>query len=272
MAVPNGVPYRLFRTDTSGPLVVTTWQAPATTLRVSEDALLVVPQGLHTLRAAALDGVTPTAATPGAAGVNGAVWASAVLSAALRSHSPALDCLDAANRELHRPGLPGRDQRQATAAVADIRLSCGQLQVHVVRSGDCDVWARSGQVWTQLCPGPMLDPAVRARLTAWRLANPEAEFARTQDIEREWLADPAVWNSTPVGRFETLRVQTMDALVDELVLATDGALLDGDRVGDLDGWLARIRDVEASQVDDGARVKKNDDIAVIRVTPAGPDH
>ncbi len=54
---------------------------------------------------------------------------------------------------------------------------------------------------------------------------------------------------------------------DELVLASDGARLARERQGELEGWLAQLRDYERNECQH--ETKPHDDVTVLRVLHAG---
>lgn len=123
---------------------IETWDQARRPGAVSRDALLV-----HCcpgrLRLAVIDGVTPTECIPEYAGVDGAIWAAALVRASLLADSHLDACATAANGALRAAGgVPSpRDRPQASFLAAD--LSDGGVEL--VRAGDCEAWTRVPEGW-----------------------------------------------------------------------------------------------------------------------------
>lgn len=243
--------------------LVETWEAPSRPGLNSADHWLVAPRADGSLRVAVADGVTPTRATPGALGLSGDVYGACLVLAAMRADAPLERCAERANAELHRPGLPGRDQPQATFVAAD--LDPGG-DVRLVRGGDCEAWAEREDGWDALLNGEILEPDVRERLLVERRAEPRAGHDRVAAIERELLREPAGWLTSPPGRFAEPRLEAVAAPeLSSLVLATDGARLTAERLEILDDWLRNgLRDWEREHR--AASTYRHGDIAVLRIT------
>ena len=149
---------------------VETWEQPSGDA-ASQDAQLVwADPGLPRLRVAVLDGVTPTRHCRNVAGVDGAMYASAVVRLALqRSRGSLADSLLAANRHLHTATLGrSRDQAQSCVTAADVYPD-GRIEL--VRAGDCEAWARTGDGWVPLGCGTALAAPCRSRVG--RVAAPQ---------------------------------------------------------------------------------------------------
>jgi hypothetical protein len=255
----------------SGGWQVESWEQPSGSAG-SQDAKLVRPdQATGRLRVAAVDGVTPSARCRTVAGVDGAMYAAAIVRLALQRTDAALDrCVVAANRHLHDPALRrSRDQTQACVAAADISPDG---HVEVVRAGDCEAWARTEQGWVALGSGTALTPEVAREWAAWQHRHAGISRDVRHDAEERFLGRPEAWTSTAVGRFGEPLLQRFSADgVRELVLASDGARLSEPVLDDLPAWLGDLRRWEGQRSDLGRAAEKvHDDVTVLRVRPAAP--
>jgi hypothetical protein len=236
-----------------------------------QDAHVAVALPSGVVRIAAIDGCTPTPHTPTVAGVNGATYAAGLLAGALLADRPAADVLREVNAHLAGIGggwLPGH-RPQASVVVADVVARDGQLEYSAWAAGDCELWVADGS-WRQVAGGACTSDATRA---AWAdklvaLRERGATFDELYAAECEHFADAALYvNHTPVGRFPQLVVSHASGVADELVAATDGALLDAGRCGDVAGAVADVRDRERAG-GSGSRLKASDDLTVVYVAPA----
>lgn len=232
--------------------------------QVSQDAALVRATG-QGIRLAAIDGCTPMRESRPAAGVDAAVWASGVLLTALRSNERAERCLRAANRALHDPSQPiGQAQRQAAAVIADIHDATPGV-VELVRAMDCEAWVFDGRAWSRAFCTPRLKRAPLAAFERWLEAHPDATHREHQQAEESHFGARESWQVTSVGRFETPLLESAVLRgVERLVLASDGARLDGERVANLPQWLAQLRAFERAHPPKFSR-KLHDDVTVLSV-------
>jgi hypothetical protein len=234
----------------------------------SQDAKLVWPDPTVGLRVAVLDGVTPSLRCRTVVGVDGAMYAAAIVSLALQRTGGAPDeCVLAANRHLHDPALArSRDQMQACVTVADLSPDG---HVEVVRAGDCEAWARTEEGWVTFGAGTALTADVEAE---WAHRNHGVSRDVRHDAEERFLGRPEAWTSTAVGRFGEPLLQRFSADgVQELVLASDGARLSEAVLDDLPAWLGDLRRWEGQRSDLGRAAEKvHDDVTVLRVRPAVP--
>jgi hypothetical protein len=252
----------------SGGWQVESWEQPSGSAG-SQDAKLVRPdQATGRLRVAAVDGVTPSARCRTVAGVDGAMYAAAIVRLALQRTDAALDrCVVAANRHLHDPALRrSRDQTQACVAAADISPDG---HVEVVRAGDCEAWARTEQGWVALGSGTALTPEVAREWAAWQRRHAGISRDVRHDAEERFLGRPQAWTSTALGRFASPVLQRFAADgVLELVLASDGARLSEAALDDVPSWLGGLRDWEARRSELGRAAEKvHDDVTVLRLRP-----
>jgi hypothetical protein len=237
----------------------------------SQDAKLVWPDPTVGLRVAVLDGVTPSLRCRTVVGVDGAMYAAAIVSLALQRTGGAPDeCVLAANRHLHDPALArSRDQMQACVTVADLSPDG---HVDVVRAGDCEAWARTEQGWVAFGAGTALTAEVEAEWAEWQRRHPGVSRDVRHDAEERFLGRPEAWTSTAVGRFGEPLLQCFSADgVQELVLASDGARLSESVLDELPAWLGDLRRWEGQRSDLGRAAEKvHDDVTVLRVRPAVP--
>lgn len=254
------------------------WASASGCAPTSQDAWTIHAAG-DVLRLAALDGITPTSATPERCGLDGAAWAARLAAATLASATPAPDAMVLANRHLlDQPGTREtlhRDRPHTMAAVADISAvdaadGADALELTVTIAGDCQAFVERGGRWTEVEPGPLLTDAARAAWRAWRAEHPEVADP-LNDIAEGYevvVGHPSAWNSPPIGLFDGVSWPTHHFGTEwtGVVVASDGARLDPDRVAELDRWLARLRDVEG--VEHGADFKPHDDVVVLRARPS----
>jgi len=76
---------------------------------------------------------------------------------------------------------------------------------------------------------------------------------------------PAAWLTAALGRFPDIKTEAaaMESF-EELVLASDGARLDPERLSDLGAWLDDLRAWEREHLRPRAGAKMHDDLTVIR--------
>jgi serine/threonine protein phosphatase PrpC len=245
------------------------WENAAEVARM-QDAKLVWPKPTSgRLRVAVVDGVTPTARCATVVGVDGAMYASAIVRLALqRTERPLVDCMLAANRHLHDRSLArSRDQTQACVTAVDLHTDG---RVEVVRAGDCEAWARTGQSWVALACGTALTTGVAAEWAEWQRRNAGVDRDARHDAEERFLGRPEAWTSTALGRFSSPVLQRFSADgVSELVLASDGARLSQPALDDLPGWLGGLRDWERQRAELGLAAEKvHDDVTVLHLRRA----
>jgi hypothetical protein len=234
----------------------------------SQDAKLVWPDPTLGLRVAVLDGVTPSLRCRTVAGVDGAMYAAAIVRLALQRTGGALDeCVLAANRHLHDPGLArSRDQTQACVTAADLSPDG---HVELVRAGDCEAWARTEHGWVSFGSGTALTADVEAEWAGWQRRHATVSRDVRHDAEERFLGRRLAWTSTAVGRFASPVLQHFAAdRVLELVLASDGARLSAPVLDDLPSWLGGLRRWEAQRRHLGRAAEKvHDDVTVLRLRP-----
>ena len=233
----------------------------------SQDAMLVWPGPTPgRMRVAAVDGVTPSPGCRTVVGVDGAMYAAAIVRLALQQTERGLEqCVMAANDHLHDPTLTrSRDQMQACVTAADL---FPDGRVEVVRAGDCEAWARTHDGWIALGSGTALTADVAAEWDAWQHRHPTIDRATRHDAEERFLGRPQAWTSTALGRFAApvLRRFTAEHVL-ELVLASDGARLSEDVLHDLPTWLGELREWEGRRSHLGRAAEKvHDDVTVLRL-------
>jgi hypothetical protein len=247
---------------------VESWEQPSGASG-SQDAKLVWPHANGgRLRVAALDGVTPSLRCRTVVGVDGAMYAAAIVRLALQQTDAPLDrCMLTANGHLHDPTLGrSRDQPQACVTAAEI---FPDGHVEVVRAGDCEAWARTSQGWVSLGSGTALTADVAAEWAEWQRCHATVGRDLRHDAEERFLGRQEAWISTALGRFASPVLQRFAADdVLELVLASDGARLSEPVLDDLPSWLGGLRHWEGRRSGLGrAADKRHDDVTVLRLTP-----
>ena len=244
------------------------WDESSAPDRVSQDDHLLI-QRVGVVRAAVLDGVTPTLNTRRPCGQDGAVWAAGVARTAFRTTEGLEDAVAEANTLLCDPAITARDNAQATCVACDLH---GTGEIEFIRAGDCEAWTRApGQVWRSLFPDPMWTTQASSEWKAWAESHPGATRPERQNAQARLMADEARWNTTPLGLFVQVKVQRATANgINEIVLASDGARLNAQRMDDLDGWMDGLRSWEEVEMTGLAAEKRHDDVTVIHLFRAAP--
>jgi hypothetical protein len=222
---------------------------------VSRDDHLITTLPGGRLRVAVLDGVTSGPDTPELAGIDGGAAAAACLRAVLRAEDDVLRAAESAGRFLRRPALIPRSQPQTCAVICDLPPRADTGQPSIVRFGDCEAWVRVLDRWRPVLAGSCLTPDAAGRLREWKRAHPDATLEEAIVAESLLTRDAAAYVTAPVGCLPDVRPEwgALPAF-DELVLASDGALLTPERLSDIEEWLM-------------ARPHE-DDVTVLRVRPA----
>lgn len=239
----------------------TVWEEAAAASGASQDAWLAVERP-YGFRVAVIDGSTAPWDARGRAGVDAAAWAAGVVRCALASDQEMVEALERANAELHQPAL--RSQAQSMATVLCVEPAGDGLLL--VRGGNCEAWISSGGRWQSLFGGQWPDDVVDAYKTTIA-ANADASAREISELEERIFGTADAWVSAPPGRFPQTKLEQASwaGEWDELVLATDGARLDHDRVAALDDWLGEIRAWERDARKGYAAEKRHDDITVVRL-------
>jgi len=250
-----------------GALEITVYESASGRAPTSQDAWVVSAFG-DRVRLAALDGITPTSATPSTLGLDGAAWAARVAAAALEVPVPAPDALGAANAYLRSLGpadLLLRDRPHTMAAVTDLVASDAGPSASISVAGDCQVFVADHGTWGEQCGGPLLTAAVRAAWRRWHEAHRDAHpVDGVAGAYEELLADPAAWRTTPIGLFSQPRLASAElapGAFDEVVVASDGARLTTASVANLADWLSDLRRHEA--IEHAGAYKPHDDVVVV---------
>ena len=170
----------------------------------------------------------------------------------------------AANGMLHDPSVePGRQVAVAMAAV-EVWGQDGGVGALAVRAGDCEVWVETEAGWGEVFAGDMLEEGARAEFEDWKMTHKGAPHSALAAFEAQLLAPAEAWRTAPLGRYGAGKLEW--ALLPKdwrgLVLASDGARLQADVLGDLEGWLEGLRAREL------ARKIPGDDVVVLRVQRA----
>jgi hypothetical protein len=248
---------------------VESWEQPSGHAGSQDAKLVWQDPTAGRLRVAVLDGVTPSQGCRTVVGVDGAMYAAAMVRLALQRPGGALDqCVLEANHHLHDPSLGrSRDQTQTCVTAVDL---FPDGHVEVLRAGDCEAWARTEQGWVALGSGTALTADVAAAWGEWQVRNAGVSRAERHDGEERFLGRPHAWTSTALGRFDppVLERFTADGVL-ELVLASDGARLSEPLLDDLPSWLGGLRRWEADRGHLGRAAEKvHDDVTVLRLRRA----
>jgi hypothetical protein len=236
------------------------WEAARERGFPSEDASLVALTG-GALRLAAIDGVTPTSSSLPVRGIPCGVAAAQLTRAVLLLELTADRALERANAALFEPQLDPRDRCQASVVVADVRGTSARL----ARAADCGAWVRSGAGWSEAFPGDMLRADARSALEESHARHRSAPPTSVAELERRLLRADSAWHTAPVGRYLVPKLEIAECDdVAELVLASDGARLTGERVATgIEQWLDQLRSWERSQPPSSR--KRHDDVVVLRM-------
>lgn len=249
----------------------------------SQDALAVVEVADRLLLGVA-DGVTPTDRTPSVGDLDGAQYAAQkIIEGIASSPKPgrAAEVFHVLNDELFREFdqrseiESSRDRPQAAAAVVDVSVSStGRTleSILITRSADCDVWVKEGDVWRTATRRHMLTDGPRHSLMRWDSLHPGATYTERFEIERNaGLDDIENWNITALGRFEEVRLETVEVGgANELLIATDGARLHHWKWQDStpDDWFRRLREWELSNL---PLHRQHSDVAALWLRSAAPN-
>ncbi len=242
------------------------WESASGCAPTSQDAWMAASVGPDRLRLAALDGITPTLRTPRVHGLDGAAWAARFTAAVLANPAPVRDALDDANAALvsQFDAARLRDRPHTAVSVAEIGIDAVTITV----AGDCQAFIASNGRWREVFGGPLFDEQTRTEWTRWRAEHPDAD--PVEDVADGYdaiLASPHVWRATPIGMFREPHYQQVSVRrqdCDGLVVASDGARLTPDRLTDLEGWLAALREWETRE--HAHDYKPHDDVTVIAAT------
>lgn len=231
--------------------------------RYSQDASLVALRTGGRLRLAAIDGATPSSQAAPLLGLDPAAYAAQLVRLALSGPSAPAEGLAEANLELNRLTVPGEQAPQAQVAVVELDPE-GRLSAW--RAGDCEVWLEGESGWQALFLEHRLTEEARLLWQGWKEEHQTASLDELVAASTALLADPAWWNSAPVGRYAELKLQEAvgEPTWRQLVLASDGARLTAERLDHLDEWLRELRSFE--RLEHAQDFKPYDDLTVIRVS------
>ena len=224
----------------------------------SEDDWIVQPL-LTGMRLAVIDGVTFTPQTPVSRPIDvAAAHPAGLVRTALKSYRPAADVIKEVNGTMFQAAefvdVP-RDRPQATCVVLDL---VPPAPVQLLQAGDCMAWLKTGGVWRSAFPGDVHTSEYRRLERSARRA--EQDHAAHLDATRSIPETIEHWWSTPLGRFPEARVRAIEVVdPDEVVLASDGALLSTEMMADLPEAMRSVWDRQRA-----ARLpKKTDDVTVL---------
>ena len=153
----------------------------------------------------------------------------------LRSLSSVPDALLRASTVLVDQELRPRTKNPlCTVAIADIAAD-GSAKFW--RCGDSEVWACIDGAWQGVLAGDMLTSPARARWDVWCAAHPDATEPEAWAAQETLLDEPDDFIAPPMGLVSVPIPQTSScAQFDEIIVATDGLILNPDRCAHLDTW------------------------------------
>lgn len=228
---------------------------------ISQDSYLVDEREGY-LRLAVCDGVTPIAQEPYRLGLDRGRFAAEVAKTALFSDHSIEDAIDIAQTEIFAE-TDDSDRPKTALVAADITREGSR----VVIAGDCEAWVRTHGRWQLLDCGDILQDTARSayqELVSRGVMMDPSEFRR---VAAELLDDEQCWRRTGLGRFREIKPKTFAVSDNEgLVLASDGALLNPERIERLDEWIRELREWESAG-QNTERFKRHDDVTVLAFTP-----
>jgi hypothetical protein len=239
------------------------WSEKSPDASCNQDSYLIDERS-DGLRLAVLDGVTPMTPEPWRLGLDRARYAAEMVRAALLANCSVKEAAEEAHRLIYRPEIPSyRDQPMTALVAADVAPSGDWSRVSIY--GDCEAWVRRSGDWQMLDAGDTLHPLARQGYQGLVARRDEMSFRELRVAEGELLADESYWRRTCIGQFEAIQCADF-ALVEweALVLASDGALLNPERIHRLDEWLGELREWENGP-ENTRRFKRRDDVTVLRL-------
>ena len=200
-----------------------------------DDSILVHPFA-DRLRIALIDGITDTPYTKSQANLSGGSWASSVVEASLKAPQDIRICLMWANNILwDRHQRYRRAQQQASVVAVDL-FRDGRMEV--LRAGDT-FFALRQKRWERVFAGDPRDPEAIQYFVDRGIWTTPGQFQSMQEFlalggwtpedyggPEEPFGDPDVWQSTPIGSFEEVKLQRRFLQADEwreAAFGTDGA-------------------------------------------------
>lgn len=231
---------------------------------INQDSYLVDERS-DCLRLAVLDGVTPTTLEPWRLGLDRARYAAEVVRAALASECFIEEALALAQDELYRPEIECYRDRPQTALVAcDVSFDQEDWS-RVIIALDCEAWIRQGGRWRLLDAGDTRQEFARKEFLDLISHYNGADFYEFLQAEGALHNDEHCWRRTGVGQFEVLRYATFAVSGDweSIVLASDGARLDLERIDHIDEWLGELREWETQNR--SGSFKPHDDVTILRL-------
>lgn len=203
-------------------------------------AWLVAPAGADRLRIAVIEGrgaveAGRAAADPGRSAV-------ALVRSALSEPAAIPTVLARVNALLDDGSSFGLSRPAATVLVAELTPDG---RIAVARIGGGSGFIRVGGRWNPLFAPSPLRPEAAEAFAAWEATHPTATATDRLLAEERFAGRGTDWRSTPVGRFPEVRSERARADgAEELVLASEGARLDPERLSDLGRHLGSQREWE----------------------------
>lgn len=242
-------------------LLIHVWEAAATPDRPTQDAALVTACN-GGVRLAAIDGCSLSRPLPSTGNMDGGAWAAATIRGALVSpDTTPLRLWSARTRACttQAPGAHAICPRAASSSPTSAPTGSRSYVPGIVRRGSGEERRGSGS-----------SPRRSGRRSPWSGSAPGSRITPTppptnDDTEVRLWVTPAAWLTAALGRFPDIKTEAaaMESF-EELVLASDGARLDPERLSDLGAWLDDLRAWEREHLRPRAGAKMHDDLTVIR--------
>ena len=228
-------------------------------------AWLALPVGTDRLRVTVFDGRPLISSARSASSTDPSRAAVALARAALSDSVAVPTALSRVNVDLFTEVSLGPARPSASLVLAEL-LSDGRIAL--ARAGAGDAFARFGTEWVSLFPPDPLRPEAALIMADWEDLHQRASLADRLLAEDIHVGSSSHWRSTPVGRFPEMRTERARADgADEIIVATEGARLNTERVPNLPRWTASLREWErtrASELTRGGR-RLHPPIVLLRV-------
>lgn len=246
------------------------WSEPGEINTPMQDSLHWSLHANRILRLAAIDGCTPMEASPQTAGVNSGTYAAALINAALGEKKPVPTILAETNSHLVglAPKTIAAARPSATVAAVDLENREEILHATLWVGGDAQIWALIDTEWELVGGGSGCSHETKE---TWQRKKENYQkagmsFNEIQQKEAEHYNNPDLFiHHAPIGRFAAIKLQKRQLTCKEIIVATDGALLQKHACRNLETWIKNVREIESRGV---SRLKPKDDIAIIHAKPA----
>jgi hypothetical protein len=245
---------------------ITLWESSALPSRVSQDTSLVIPRS-STLRIGVVDGRTQVEDAPLVLGCDLGIHAAQIVRHALYGRGTMDQALEEANAFLNAEQDSSRLAfPEATCVVADVDVE----KAAFVQAGDAEAWVFAAGEWRPIFPEGAMTGEAAELDRQWYRENAGLDITDLlrQERAREYVNVESAWRTAALGRFERPKLARMHVRKwDALLLASDGARLNPERIQRLEEWLVGLRSWESTQ-HRGTGIlahKPHDDVTVLRI-------